>query len=1147
MKKHLFFLIAFCCLSTVIKAQVPGDTIVVNTFNYTQTYGTGIRDTMINFPNLPGVTYEKIYMLYNMRCKNGVVGNLVPPTGKNGCGEWDYSCNTYITDSSKVDSAKTKGPSHVISGFSGSTYNYTSIPTYTYYQYNQQQVINTTTLSETSALIGAGTSTTNLALHTQLQNGKSYFVYTAAELAAAGLVAGNISSIKLNVLNTGSGAQFFKIKMKHTSQSILDARFPETTGFTEVYFFNTNFTLGLNQLNFYNNFNWNGTDNILIEMSFSNPNAGTDIILASDVNASNLGLITNSNDYHFEFNGANKINMGNAKFNTISNQMSISFWANGNSNYLPTNTSILEATNNAGTRQVNIHFPWSNSTFYWDCGNASAGYDRINLLATSAEIASNWNHWTFTKNTTTGVMNIYKNGNLWHTGTGKTIPIEVTNMVLGMNGGANYLYYGKIDELSIWNTELTATEIQNWMNKSITNAHPQYASLQAYYPFNEGAGNVCNDNSTAPSNGTIIGNQLWSLLKGKDIFKNFEETNNRPQVSFVQGTYTQTITSTTILDSVLNNKNTVTTYAVTNNNYSVASTNEYFKAGYTYVYDGDSGLLLDSILVPAQNTINITSLNYMTKSPSRFQIMSFVTPYGNGLDLGINGKTYTFDVTDYAPILKGMKRMTMDAGGQWQEDMDIKFLFIVGTPPATIKDINNLWKVESVGYTSILNDDKFESRDVMMDASATAFKIKTAITGHGQEGEFIPQNHFININGGNKEFAWDVWKECGTNPVYPQGGTWIYDRAGWCPGMSTDTKESYITSYITPGSVANIDYGLLTATGSSNYWVSNQLVTYGAPNFTLDACVVDIKNPSNKIEYARTNSICKNPTIIIKNTGSNVLTSLTIDYWINNNTTKESYNWTGNLAFLETAEVVLPTGSSLWNSLNGPNNNVFHVEIKNPNNGTDAYSLNNKMSTPFKITNVVPANFVLWTKTNLFANETSYKIIDENNNTILSRTNLVNNTNYRDTLKLGFGCYQLIIEDTDGDGLSFWANNDGAGFARLRTLTNSTIINFQGDFGKSLIYNFTVDFPLSYNEINNYNEIAVYPNPASKQFVVEGKNMFTSSINVYNQLGQVVFVPSTIENNKIKFDSSNLPSGLYFVVFNDINGSTQTKKIQIEN
>ena len=38
---------------------------------------------------------------------------------------------------------------------------------------------------------------------------------------------------------------------------------------------------------------------------------------------------------------------------------------------------------------------------------------------------------------------------------------------------------------------------------------------------------------------------------------------------------------------------------------------------------------------------------------------------------------------------------------------------------------------------------------------------------------------------------------------------------------------------------------------------------------------------------------------------------------------------------------------------------------------------------------------------------------------------------YRDTLLLGLGCYKLTVEDTDGDGLSFFANNDGSGFFRL--------------------------------------------------------------------------------------------------------------------
>ena len=133
-----------------------------------------------------------------------------------------------------------------------------------------------------------------------------------------------------------------------------------------------------------------------------------------------------------------------------------------------------------------------------------------------------------------------------------------------------------------------------------------------------------------------------------------------------------------------------------------------------------------------------------------------------------------------------------------KEQMDIKFLFIVGTPPRNVKDIDNVWKVESVGYTAIINNDKFEPRGIHSDASGSAFKIRTAITGHGQEGEFIQRTHQINMDGGSPEFSWQVWKECALNPVYPQGGTWIYDRAGWCPGMATDVKESDITPYNYP-------------------------------------------------------------------------------------------------------------------------------------------------------------------------------------------------------------------------------------------------------------------------------------------------------------------------------------------------------------
>ena len=66
--------------------------------------------------------------------------------------------------------------------------------------------------------------------------------------------------------------------------------------------------------------------------------------------------------------------------------------------------------------------------------------------------------------------------------------------------------------------------------------------------------------------------------------------------------------------------------------------------------------------------------------------------------------------------------------------------------------------------------DIFEPRILSTDLDGSFYKIRSSITGHGQNGEFIPREHYININGAEQEFQYEVWKECGDNPIYPQGG-----------------------------------------------------------------------------------------------------------------------------------------------------------------------------------------------------------------------------------------------------------------------------------------------------------------------------------------------------------------------------------------
>ena len=1145
--KKLWVLFCFIGFGKMAWAQQPGDTIMVNSFNYSQTYGGGNRDTMLNFPNLPGVTFEKIYMLYNMRCKNGLVSPGTPGQTNLGCGEWDYSCNSYITDSSRTDSVKATFPTHVIKGFSGTVYPYTLSPTYTYYEYHQKQVIHNSVITEMDTTIGLGNYAKTAPLTCQAGVAKNQFLWTAAELTVAGITPGDISSIKLNLLAAGSAAKYLRIRMKHTTQTVLNAANPELTGFTEVYFLNTTLSAGLNEFNFYNNFTWNGTDNILIEFTFDNALAGTNSMVLCDSLSNTMGLVAEGQDYSIEFTGSNFAQLGNSNFGNFSNQLSIAFWSNGNSAVLPTNTSVLYATDASNNRQLNIHFPWSDSNIYWDAGS-NGPYDRINKVATPAEFAGNWNYWVFTKNTATGSMKIYLNGTLWHSGAGKTIPIQISNFQLGNQHGLNNPYFGKIDEFTLWNTELSAANIQNWMRRPITPAHPAYANLMAHYAFNEGSGNVTADNSTVTDTATLVGSPLWRRNRAVDIFKGFAETVFRPTLTFVQGTYNQTITSITILDSVVNNPNTVYSYMVAGHAAVPYDTTISYTAGYVYKYDGETGALLDSTLIAPDGTVNIGTLNFYKTYPSRFQIMSFVTPYGIGLNLGPNGKTWTFDLSDLEPILKGRKRMTIDAGGQWQEDLDIRFMFIVGTPPHDVKQVANIWKVDNVGYGNILNDRYFEPRMVHFDANSVAYKIRTAITGHGQDGEFIPRQHYINIAGGARDFNWNVWKACASNPIYPQGGTWIYDRAGWCPGAPTDIQEFDITPLVTPGSSDSVDYGIDVVSGASNYWVSSQLVSYGPPNHTLDAAVYDIQSPTQKVEYLRTNTICTDPTIVIQNTGSTTLTSLVIEYWINNSSQRETYTWNGSLAFLATATVVLPAPGTLWSSITGTTNNVFHVEIKNPNGAADTYTFNNFGNSTFDIPPVHPGNFILFVRTNLFGSETSYQLLDAAGTPIVNRANLLSSKSYSDTLNLSPGCYSLRMYDSDDDGIDFWANNDGVGQCRFKNLNGSTLKSFEGDFGHYFIYNFTVDYPLAYDKIAQPldESIGVYPNPATNSFTVTWNSNEVNHFSLYNSMGQMVNMPSRRTSEGVVIDGTNFPKGLYIIKVTNDAGHEKCKKIILE-
>ena len=1129
LKRFTFFLL-FLFLSLSIFGQNVTEV-------QTLTYSSTTRDTVVEFPTADHNTYEKILMVYSMRCKDALVSTT--QERNKGCGEWDYSCNTYITDSSRVDSFHTVSPTHIISGFSEDVYNYTSQPTYTYFQTTQSEIIYNNLITESEYTLGSGGDDLEIPFGGDQNIARTQFLYSATDMTNQGVQIGDISGLKLEALNMALGFENLRIRMKHTSKSELDAATMDHDGFEEVYFLNSDIDAGNHFFQFHNNFVWDGSSNILIDISYTSSNNPSTSV-KSEVQAVTSSLAANGdNDQNIEINGAGYVKVDHA-LPSIQNEITVSFWSYG-ADALPLNTYAFEGSDGADRRQMNVHLPWSNGQVYWDCGNDGSGYDRINKPSSNAEFKNTWSHWTFTKNVNSGDMKIYLNGNLWHSGTGFTRPIDIQKFNIGSSKNGAGRYYGKIDDFQIWNKELSEATIKEWMTKKITTDHPDYANLVSYYTFDNATGSDVVDSSPNAFNGEVTGPIVYRDWQGKDLVKNITASDDLANITIVQGEYDSNIITTTILDSLVNVPNQVDEYIVTGTDLELVSTNFFYASGAMPIFD-DNGTLLDSIVIDAENTINIGELIHFTKRPAKFEIMSFVTPYGIGIDFGEEGKSWTFDVTDFGPILKGNKRISLERGGQWQEEMDIKFVFIEGTPSHNVLDIKQVWPVTSESYTRIIDNVRYEPRNLLMPNNADQVKIRAAITGHGQEGEFIPRTHFLNIDGGPNEYQWQVWKECADNPIFPQGGTWIYDRAGWCPGEATDVREYNLLEWVYPGDEIELDYGVLTANGDSRYIVNVQMVTYDQPNFTLDA-EVEILTPSKKVEYERFSPMCSKPRILIKNNGSTDLTSLDITYSVNGISPK-TYTWTGDLEYLQTREVELPLldGASMLTP-----NGEFQVSISNPNGATDEYANNNEKSTTFNVVPQIGTDVVIRMQTNLAGGETTWRVFDANGNLVKSRVSgLSNSTAYLDTLFNLNGCYRLEIQDSGDDGISFWANGDGSGNIKIKSI-GEPFLDLEPDFGKFLVYEFVAgDITPTYNLVNT-KSINIYPNPSSDIFNAELEGYSGNiQIELINSVGQVLKTIHLDNHSndflQQQFDLTKYNAGIYYLKINH-NNITEVKKM----
>ncbi len=444
-----------------------------------------------------------------------------------------------------------------------------------------------------------------------------------------------------------------------------------------------------------------------------------------------------------------------------------------------------------------------------------------------------------------------------------------------------------------------------------------------------------------------------------------------------------------------------------------------------------------------------------------FEIARMLTPYG-----GTFGKEWNFkwsvDVTDFSMLLRDSVEIEYNHSG-YEDNKDrgwavtLDFEIIKGTPVVEPISITKIYDGE-FQYGDSLNSIEKNLIPVPFTAGKKEYitRLRISQTGHGMNeddgcGEFCSKKRYIYFDG-NLVNTKSLWMKCGDNPLYPQAGTWIFDRANWCPGYLV-IPDIYDFK-VTPGKLHIADVNMEPYSRGKTQAVESvnaYLIHYAKPENRYDASIEDVIVPSSKQIYSRKNPASHTPRIVIKNNGYETMKSLLVQYGTKGFREKE-FVWKGELPFNASAEIILP---GIIEANEGKN--LFIVSVSKPNGYKDGYDADNHFESSFVKAPAIGNELIVFLQTNNQPRQNAWYLKNSSGDILFKRDfkTLEPNKIYKDTLKLTAGAFDFLLEDTAGDGLEFWYNTAGGrGRVFLLNGKGELLKSFDSDFGNLVHYSF---------------------------------------------------------------------------------------------
>jgi hypothetical protein len=539
---------------------------------------------------------------------------------------------------------------------------------------------------------------------------------------------------------------------------------------------------------------------------------------------------------------------------------------------------------------------------------------------------------------------------------------------------------------------------------------------------------------------------------------------------------------------------------------------------------------LDHITLVKKGGKNGTVLNY--------ELGRMLTPYGSIYGQGWNF-TWSVDVTDFSMLLKDSILINYAHSGYepasvgWA--LTLRFEITEGPPVVKPLSVIPAW-TGSFRYgdpaqdiASKLNPVQFSNTGNKM---FTRFRIQQ--TGHGMDqpkgcSEFCSRWREILVDGKTVDHK-NLWKDCGSNPLYPQGGTWIYDRALWCPG---DLQQPDVYDLFTRSGEHTLGIKMepytATANIQANEDIASFLIGYRLPEKSNDVSIEEIMVPNSNKYFNRLNPAVSNPRILIKNLGKENLRSLKIS-WFTEGLSRKSFFWKGDIPFNKAAEIVLP------GKIEAPAaKNRFTVIITDPNGKKDAWESDNVLVSEYDAPPTLPEKILLKYLTNNNPEENSIIIATNTGDTIFRKVpaGIKPRTLYTDTLNLVKGAYELSLTDTAGNGLEFWYEaRQGFGYLRLMDLNGRLLHNFESDCGNGQFFAFRTDAGFVPDSINTQYAFVLFPRRIKDSISLDYHSDKTGNMEVVITADGVPVEThwyKKVKQGRIVLDVGHLPAGRYIM------------------